>query len=363
MNKLLIITIGLVFSNWVQAFNFKLEFLTPDNNESHTIAINDNNQIIARADNKPIVWADTGITYLGFRPGISFVPFLEGISNSGDVLIRLRPENSTALVPHIWSTVTNTITVLDTRNRGIVISDYDESGKILGAIYYQHDPLAVVWESPYSQAENVLFPANFNANVVNGIGQYGGRDKLIAAIYDGEKVIDIGTLGGRHSFIKDLSDTGYAIGESEVSEGVSRNFVWKDGEMHMLPSLSYLSDYTHVFAVNDYGFSVGDSGRINPGENNSSHAVLWNHTNVIDLNNYVDTDIRDAGWILTSAIDINNNGWITGNAFNSITNELQAYVLKPEGPIPQVPEPTTWAMLLAGLGMLGFLKNQYLTNR
>lgn len=39
-----------------------------------------------------------------------------------------------------------------------------------------------------------------------------------------------------------------------------------------------------------------------------------------------------------------------GDAYNSITGETHAYVLS----IAAVPEPETYAMLLAGLGLLGF---------
>ena len=37
----------------------------------------------------------------------------------------------------------------------------------------------------------------------------------------------------------------------------------------------------------------------------------------------------DAGWYLSDAVAINAHGWITGTAFNSLTNERRAYVLKP----------------------------------
>lgn len=53
--------------------------------------------------------------------------------------------------------------------------------------------------------------------------------------------------------------------------------------------------------------------------------------------------------MLTSASDINDSGWIVGNAYNSKTNETRAFILSP------VPEPETYAMLMAGLGLMGWL--------
>ncbi|WP_256209002.1 FxDxF family PEP-CTERM protein [Nitrosospira sp. Nsp14] len=49
------------------------------------------------------------------------------------------------------------------------------------------------------------------------------------------------------------------------------------------------------------------------------------------------------------ASDINDNGWIVGNAHNSKTGVDHAFLLAP------IPEPETYAMLLAGLGLLGFI--------
>lgn len=46
---------------------------------------------------------------------------------------------------------------------------------------------------------------------------------------------------------------------------------------------------------------------------------------------------------------INNNDWIVGDAFNSVTGITTAYLLAP------VPEPEIYAMLFAGLGVVGFV--------
>ena len=55
------------------------------------------------------------------------------------------------------------------------------------------------------------------------------------------------------------------------------------------------------------------------------------------------------GWVLDNAIGINDNGWIVGNAHNSITGLDHAFLLTP------VPEPETYALFMAGLGLLVFI--------
>lgn len=74
---------------------------------------------------------------------------------------------------------------------------------------------------------------------------------------------------------------------------------------------------------------------------------------MLDLNNFLNQDNRGDGWVLVSATDINDQGWIIGVANNTITNESADFLLHPN--ITQVPEPMTYSMLLAGLGMLGFM--------
>jgi hypothetical protein len=70
----------------------------------------------------------------------------------------------------------------------------------------------------------------------------------------------------------------------------------------------------------------------------------------LDLNSFLDKDTVKAGWILYDALGINNNGWIVGNARNSITGAQRAFLLEANA----IPEPNTYAMVLAGLGMIGF---------
>ena len=77
-----------------------------------------------------------------------------------------------------------------------------------------------------------------------------------------------------------------------------------------------------------------------------TRAALWMGTESIDLNDLLDTETLSAGWVLVEATGINNNGQIVGDAYNAISGKEHAFLLTP------VPEPETYAMLLAGLGFI-----------
>ena len=79
------------------------------------------------------------------------------------------------------------------------------------------------------------------------------------------------------------------------------------------------------------------------------HATIWNGTTPTDLNNFLDASDVSAGWYLVGARDINDNGWIVGIASNTITGVTHAFLLTP------VPEPETYALFMAGLGLMGFI--------
>ena len=81
----------------------------------------------------------------------------------------------------------------------------------------------------------------------------------------------------------------------------------------------------------------------------SQHATFWDGTTLIDLNSFLDPALTSAGWVLKEAAGINDHGAIVGTAVNNLLGitDGHAFLLSP------VPEPETYAMLLAGLGLMG----------
>lgn len=81
-------------------------------------------------------------------------------------------------------------------------------------------------------------------------------------------------------------------------------------------------------------------------------AALWDNFTIIDLNSFLDPDIVSAGWVLRSANDINDHGWIVGTAENIITGSRSAYLLS----VNAIPEPTILSLLIIGI-IVGFKFN------
>ena len=79
----------------------------------------------------------------------------------------------------------------------------------------------------------------------------------------------------------------------------------------------------------------------------NARATLWNGTTITDLNSFLSAADVSAGWELRNATAISDNGSIVGSAYNTLTGQGEAFLLTP------VPEPGTYAMLLAGLAMVG----------
>lgn len=78
------------------------------------------------------------------------------------------------------------------------------------------------------------------------------------------------------------------------------------------------------------------------GGNTVNHAFLFSNGAMTDLNSLIDPA---SGWGLTSAFDINDAGQIVGSG--TMAGQDYAFLLTP------IPEPETYAMLLAGLAVVG----------
>ena len=158
---------------------------------------------------------------------------------------------------------------------------------------------------------------------------------------------DLGTLNGGNSNSNSnaINDTGQVAGYSDFGGG--QHAVRWDGTV--ATDLGTLGGDSSVgFAINAAGEVVGTASDID----GAGFATLWQASTAINLNSFLDMATRDAGWVLTQATGINDSGTIVGTASNSITGEQHAFTLSA---VAAVPEPETYALMLAGLGVLGFI--------
>jgi len=172
------------------------------------------------------------------------------------------------------------------------------------------------------------------------VGQMGGH----ATIWNGTTPTDLGTLGGLTSYAVAINDVGQVVGGSATFNGAGHATIWNGTTPTDLGTLPGGHDSV-AYAINNLGQVVGSSYT-----SGGQHATLWDHGTKIDLNTFLDNATRSAGWVLSIAHGINDSGWIVGDTGNTLHGgEAHAFLLIP------VPEPETYAMFLAGLGLMGFM--------
>lgn len=156
---------------------------------------------------------------------------------------------------------------------------------------------------------------------------------------------DLGTLGGTSSFAYGINGAGQVVGFAHPAGNVEIHAtLWNGGTVTDLGTLGGAT--SAALGTNNAGQVVGFSITA---DGTKSHAMLWSGSTATDLNTLLDASTVSAGWYLQGATGINDNGWIVGNVGNTFTGVSHAFLLS----VSAVPEPESFAMLLAGLGMIG----------
>lgn len=183
------------------------------------------------------------------------------------------------------------------------------------------------------------------ANAINDSGTVAGftmktNGTTRATLWSGGTRTELPDLpgGADHSSAHAINAGGLVVGGSAVANG-GHAFAWTAaGGMVDLGDLAGGNVASVAWGVNDAGDIVGaGSSATQP-----NHALLWRGGQMIDLG--LLPEVQAAGWQLEQAMDINNQGQITGIGW--LGGQQRSFVLNPVA--SPVPEPAAWLLLAAG---------------
>jgi probable HAF family extracellular repeat protein len=242
---------------------------------------------------------------------------------------------------------------------------------------YQH---AVQWDG--ALVRDLGAPAPFLSSAATAINRAGavvgtltkaagGASGDRGFLWQAGSMTTIGTLGGRNSAAFGINDTGQVVGNATTGDGAVHAFVWRDGAITDLGALAN-GTFSVAVAVNQPGDIVGVSTLV-PATFSSRHAFRYHAGQMVDLGvppptarqTFVESfadDINDdgvivgsaggraflyrdgawtdlntlipanSGWVLTTAVAINNAGQIVGTGTVNGGTRYQGFLLTPLAP-------------------------------
>jgi probable HAF family extracellular repeat protein len=192
---------------------------------------------------------------------------------------------------------------------------------------------AFLWSNGKVTDLGTLQGGNSSASGINAAGHVVGysdvgRQRLHAFLWKEGRMHDLGTLGGQGSEAMAINDKDQVVGTADTSEAndhgppMSRAFLWEGGTMRDLGSPG--PGVCSAHAINNRGQVVGDWLPVKLGFE-GARALLWEDGKMHDLNDLIPPN---SGWVLTGAIDINDQGQIVG--VGTYQGWDRAFLLMPE---------------------------------
>jgi len=313
--------------------------------------INNAGQVVGRSEvwgagqvTSATIWIDSIAIELPRPNGSIGDSYADGINNAGQVVGRTKFSGVAGAHAALWSGST----VADLGAHGGLWSSaqrINDAGQVVGFFVGPAVESAFRWNGSEMIPLGNLGGIASSARDINQAGQVVGYTTTVgehrhATIWNGSTPTVLSPLGSGDSEAVGINDFGLIVGQSSSAEYPgSRVTLWNGAAAVTLENLAGKTG--RAAAINNSGQVVGISvGGGYP------RATIWSGSTVTDLNFYLDASLVSAGWILTSATDINDSGSIVGDASNTITGEHRGYILS------AVPEPQTYALMFAGLGFI-----------
>ncbi len=344
------------------AYQFKL--LPGDGNYSAATAINNAGQIVGEEqltghfNTNGVMWSNGVRQVLDPESAVA-----RGISADGRVAGDWGSSNYDLYFRYAATTVNGVTTVMPHLGPGPARDTYSEgyainsAGHMVGRASTGPESY---WSPPYVSAE------------------------WHAVLYKDGAAHDLGTLGGSDSRAVDINEAGTVVGRSTIAPGrfaTEHAFIYDAaGGMRDLGTLGGAS--SRAVAINDEGAVLGLSNYTGGGW--KDHTFLYQDGVMTDLGNFQGIDINNHGQILGIfnnrpfildngkryyldemmdptgfdriwASGFNDLGQVVGSACNDLASggsylSCRAVLFDPLTPVP---EPATWGMTLAGLGVVG----------
>ncbi|MDM5178997.1 PEP-CTERM sorting domain-containing protein [Massilia sp. DJPM01] len=177
---------------------------------------------------------------------------------------------------------------------------------------------------------------NAGATIVGNADDKNGRKR--AFIYENGRMADLGAFEGGISRAQDINDAGLIIGQSTHTrdQGLLSAFLYSNGVMN---DLGWSPRYTSsAVDINNLGQVIGYGADAD----GQQHGFIYQNGQLVQLDTVVDPS---ANWVIRNTYSINDHGLILANACK--LGVCGTVLLSP------VPEPETYALMLAGLGLLG----------
>jgi probable HAF family extracellular repeat protein len=183
------------------------------------------------------------------------------------------------------------------------------------------------------------------AGTVIGRGDRWDTDAHHAFMYAGGVTTDLGALDATTDYSEafGINNGGQIVGTSLDAASVYHAFIYSYGSMHDIGSFD---GFAIANDINNLGQVVGDG---------ANAGFLYADGTMLDLNALL---VGAGGWRVTRADAINDAGQIIGTAcFSEFV--CRDVILNP---VAAIPEPSTWAMLIGGLGCLALRRRRRARN-